>query len=507
MSGVGELKINRWAYAVIMLCILALSGWLRFAQLDVRPIHADEATGAFILSRQMESAQYTFDPTHFHGPLLTVLAEPACRLKGISGWINMEILPLRQLVAWCGLLTVLGIAFWRLRPGEALLSMIFAGTSPLLVYYSRMFIHEPVILLFSIPALMGVLGLLAGRNRWVSAITFGVGAGGMAATRETVVVSLFAWMLAGILFCIRRRACGNRKEVLLKYLPPLFLSAITVLIIIFIFYTSGGRNPEGFTDFFQTYFKYQTGAGHNKPFGYYFGLLAWPRHSLGRYWFEGGVLLLAGCTYLTRKNEAADWAGRFFFESGLIHLLVYSMVAYKTPWLACMGWFHICVAAGVGGAALLRRFHALWRIAPIALLAAIMGWQGIQSRRAAFRFSWDHRNPYAYVPTLKDAENLPAFLRDLQQRLPESNDKPLAVVGNEYWPLPWYLRGMGEVGYWKTLPEQAQEYPVLLVIPSGPDDSLSKLEKTHTMIPRGLRANVAVVVAVDSDIWEAYLNE
>ena len=47
-------------------------------------------------------------------------------------------------------------------------------------------------------------------------------------------------------------------------------------------------------------------------------------------------------------------------------------------------------------------------------VVAITGWQGVQAKRAAFRFASDARNPYAYVPTSKDVTRLPAFLAELR---------------------------------------------------------------------------------------------
>jgi predicted membrane-bound mannosyltransferase len=29
---------------------------------------------------------------------------------------------------------------------------------------------------------------------------------------------------------------------------------------------------------------------------------------------------------------------------------------------------------------------------------------------------------------------------------------PIRVISEEYWPLPWYLRGMADVGYWTEAP-------------------------------------------------------
>jgi hypothetical protein len=62
-------------------------------------MHADEATGARIAARRMEGDGGTFDPRHYHGPLLADLAIPLCRLRGEAGWKTMTKTTLRMVPA------------------------------------------------------------------------------------------------------------------------------------------------------------------------------------------------------------------------------------------------------------------------------------------------------------------------------------------------------------------------------------------------------------------------
>lgn len=491
--------------------VLTVAAWLRFDHLEAYPMHADEAaTGAQTLAYRLESSAYVFDPAHGHGPLLTAMAAPWCRLQGENDWESLRAVTLRRLVAACGLGAVIGIfglGMGWLRAGVAAL---LAATSPLLVYYSRIFIHEPVFVLFAIPALIGLLGLLKNNRPWLSACALGLGVGGMAATRETVVISLAAWSVAGFFFAWRREASRGVPRVVAglgaRLWKPLLLAAGIALAIIFWFYSGGGRRPAGFVDFFATYFQYKTGEGFDRPFGWFFALLVWPKHALGCWWTEAGILMLALCVYLDRRwGSLPAAAGRFFLEAGLLHLLALSLIAYKTPWLASLGWFHCCLAGGYGAVALARRFPVRWRILPVAGIALIAGWQGAQAQRAvSARFSSDARNPYACVPTSKDAARIAGFLENLRAADPETREPPLAVIGDHYWPLPWYLRGAGKIGYWSRLPKGAEALPVLLLLPSALDEARPALQETHTFLPRGLRDEFPVVIAVRNDLWEAY---
>ena len=140
----------------------------------------------------------------------------------------------------------------------------------------------------------------------------------------------------------------------------------------------------------------------------------------------------------------------------------------------------------------------------VAGLVAVTGWHGVQAQRAAIRLAADGRNPYAYVPTSRDVTGLGKWLSEVNAVVPDTDNRPIAVIGEEYWPLPWYLRGVGEAGYWAALPEGGAEFPILIIMPTAYEEVSISLQETHTYIPRGLRDEFPVMVAIRNDIWEAY---
>ena len=489
-----------------ILAVLGIAAWLRFADLSHQPLHFDEAaTGARITADRLEQGSYTFDPHHCHGPLLSMGASVVARVRGETTWNALTKRSLRLTVALCSLLTVAGALLTGKR-GTGLAAATLAATSPLLVYYGRIFIHEAMFVAFGLMALLALAAFLERPSLFTAAV-IGIGVGLMAATRETFVISLFAWGLPALVWLWTAQPgtpwlqrIGNAWK---SHGRPLLLSLALCGVVIAIFYSDLGRHPRGVIDFVRTYFTYSVVAGHEKPFLYFVEMLLWPRVRGGLWWTEGGVLLLAIYGYLRCPAGKERSVCRFIAHGGILHLLVYSLVAYKTPWLACLGWLHICLVAGFGGVALLRDVKGWWRIPVVATLVLVLSWQFIQSRRAIFRFASDMRNPYAYVPTSRDVERMADWLDELAHDFPVLNSEPIPVVGKAYWPLPWYLRGFEKVGYYDILPPEASARPLILVVSSGEEPDTSSLEASHVFFPRGLRHEVLVTVALRRDIWDA----
>jgi len=487
---------------VLWISVLATGIFLRFDHLDKRPFHADEATGARITARHMESGAAQFDPTHFHGPLLADLAIPLCRLRGEHTWRALTKGTLRTLPAIAGCLLVLLPLWWRRRFGDApmLLAAALLATSPLLVYYSRMFIHEPLLAGFGIMALMA----LTRRPRWgIPGLLLGL----MFATKESFAISVIAWCAAGLLLAWENRRALDREMLAAAwrdYRLPVAVSLALAAVTAIGFYTDGFRHPQGALDAVRTYFVYQTGAGHDQPLGYYLQLLVLPKKSGGLWWFETPVLVLAllayASTFRRGPGQPARPVIRFIAYAAVGHFLIYGLIAYKTPWLACLAWAHVCLLAGFA-------LHGLARLCPPlrAVLAILAGGclasQLDQARRATGRFAADERNPYAYVPTRPDIEKLEAWLIELRQASPGVALEPVAVIGEQYWPLPWYLRAFDPIGYWPAPPANLERLPLVFALPDASDAVMNRLAMSHMPLPRGLRAGVPVYVFVRNDIW------
>ena len=484
--------------------VVATGAWLRFVECDERPLHFDESVQARILADRLEQQAHPFDPAHFHGPLLSLSAQPIARLRGEESWSTLTAPTLRFTAALFGLMTVVAAMGMRssFGAGAGLASAAFIATSPLLAYYSRMFIHEPVFVLFGLVSVLTLYTFLE-RPRFFLSALLGWSTGLMAATRETVVISLLVWTVATFIWLRLHHADSFRSDrirhVARIALPHLLVAGLVGFAVTAFVYSDFLRHPRGVVDFFTTFFVYRPQPGHEKPFAYYVNLMMVPKWSGGVWWTEVGILFFAVMGSLITPAGRGRQASRFFCLAGLLHILIYSVIPYKTPWLMALGWTHVCLAAGIGSARWMSVARGRWRVLAVGLVAMVLCWHTVQSYRAVFRFASDPRNPYAYVPTSTDLVRWVDWLEELSVRHPELRADPVAVVGPSYWPLPWYLRGFDRVGYLDVFPENAAALPLLLVLsPNEPE----QLEQTHMLFPRGLRDDVLVTVAIRNDVWE-----
>jgi hypothetical protein len=202
---------------------------------------------------------------------------------------------------------------------------------------------------------------------------------------------------------------------------------------------------------------------------------------------------------------------RFIAYSAAGHFLIYSLIAYKTPWLACLPWAHVCLLAGFAVAGFFTH-HVVVRYALIFLTFACLFTQYRQSRYATGRFASDERNPFAYVPTRKDIESAGEWLEKLRACAAPGELEEVAVIGRDYWPLPWYLRGFEKIGYWKEVspdpakfPVDLAKFPVVLAMPEAAEAVGGMLDNTHVSRQRGLRAGVPIQLFVRNDIWKRWM--
>jgi predicted membrane-bound mannosyltransferase len=139
------------------------------------------------------------------------------------------------------------------------------------------------------------------------------------------------------------------------------------------------------------------------------------------------------------------------------------------------------------------------------VLLALCGWQATQACRAVFVLPSDARNPYAYVPTAPDLERATEWLESFAAAHPGLLAAPPAVVGVDYWPLPWYLRHFGPVGYYATPPPDLARRPLVFLAPPDAAEHLELLRVTHRVLPRGLRHETPLYVCIRRDVWAAWM--
>lgn len=461
---------------------------MRFTQLGVKPMHTDEAVQADIFMDARESGRYHYDPTEYHGPTL-----PLFTLLGVGTPTEAGLRRIPVLFS-LGLLLLLpglrdGLGRWEIAVAGVLLAL-----SPMFVYYSRYFIHESLLVFFTLAALVcGWRYAVSRRMGW--AILTGVSLGLMHATKETCVMA-YAAMFAGVLI--------QRKRIPVAHLAAGAVAAAAVSVLLFSWFFTHLVGPLDSIWTYVSYLVRSEGSGHEKPWYYYGWLVGFHRDRSGAVWSEGLILVLAvaGGIYALRQPRPLP---RFFVTYTLVIALIYSIIPYKTPWLAMNIMLGAALLAGVGMVGLLRTLkHPAAQAVLMALFVGASAHLARQSYQAGVRYHSHARNPYAYSPTSMDLVRLAGQVEDLADSHPDGHDMVIKVISPEYWPLPWYLREFSQVGYWTEVPADP-DAAVVLVGPSLQDEVEARFQDAYMGSLAGLRPSVMLVHYTETNLWDRFL--
>ncbi|HUX01318.1 MAG: flippase activity-associated protein Agl23 [Phycisphaerae bacterium] len=521
------------ASAALLAAVGALAIAFRLPRLADRPMHPDEAVQAYKTVLLYETGDYHYDPQEHHGPSLYYLGLVPIRLWAGDAAATDDA-TLRLVPALFGAGVVLLV--WLLRDGlgrpAALAAAFLAAVSPAMVFYSRYYIQEMLLVFFTLLAMAAGWRYL--RTRHVGwAILAGLAVGLMHATKETCVIAYVAMAgAAGLVWLTTRGEIPAQPDAgpLVRRRDIALASAVAVLVSVALF-TSFFTNASGPIDSLRSY-AYLVSRGyeggiHNHPWHYYLGtllgtldgewagwrgvahLMTHPRLPTGPVWTEAlilGLALIGAVAALSRRAvRGADSALlKFLVFYTVLATAIYSAVPYKTPWCMLSFLVGMILLAGVGAVALVRwlRRRPLQVAVGVLLLGAAvhLGWQ---AHRAAFRFATDSRNPYAYAQTYPGVLRVVDRLREL--RAVAGGRLVVKVISDEnYWPLPWYLRGEEDVGWWDVPPDDA-DAPVVITTGGSQAAVEAHLGDRYVQGIYGLRPGVMLVLGVRQDLWDAFL--
>lgn len=461
-------------------------------------MHADEAVHADKLGTLLEGGGYAYDPTEFHGPTLYYLTLLPAWLRGEHRYVEIDEVTLRSVPAVLGVVLVaahlgarsgLGIA-------GAWVAALLTAISPAMVFYSRYFIHEIPLVLWSFGALLATCRWLRAPGVGV-AILGGTSAGLMLATKETAPLVLGCMLLALALTRLDERWRAGTLRPIPSLVPVRWrvLALLAATLVAAVFFSSFLDHPTGMVDAVRAYGFYLARAGpaslHSHPWDYYLRLLIHFPSSGTPFWTEGLILILAIAGGVAgfmaqRVPEAETRVLRFLGFYTLLMLVTYSAIPYKTPW-CLLGFLHgMILLAGAGAVFLVKVFPGLVPRAAVGALllaaAAHLGWQAFSS---GFRFASDPRNPYVYAHTTVDVFEIAGRLKDVTRAHPAGSAMPVQIISRDnLWPLPFYLRGLSNVAWSNGVSEKGTSAPVVLVTP---DMEPALVRKLYELPPPGER--------------------
>lgn len=507
----------------------ALALGLRLPQLGIRPLHNDEGVNATNVARLWAQGEYRYDPHEYHGPTLHYFSLPVLWLGPARSIEAISDSQLRVVTVAFGVGLILLLLLMRDGLGKAGAAWAagLIAISPAMVFYSRYFIHEMLLVFFTLLTLAAGWRYARSRRPGWAALA-GAGAGLMFATKETFVLSLAA--LAAALIATRvwnkwRRARVTGGEIVgaprqrTQWPPPLrhtLLALSAALFVWALFFSSFFTNWNGLVDSIKTYLPWLSRAGGNSPhlhpWHFYLERLLWFHPARSPVWSEAliaGLALCGGAAGFCGNPSLTTSPGlaRFLTFYTAMLTAIYSGIAYKTPWCLLNFWLGAILLAGIGAAALFQLCRTFWpRTMVVLFLSAGLIHLGTQAWQLSLQFASDLRNPYVYAQTSPHARELVERMRAIAQVAPTGFATTVKVISPEsYWPLPWYLREFQSVGWYEDF--HADPFAPLVLCSAKLDAKLDeKSDKRWIMTGYyELRPNVFLELYIERGLWEKFV--
>lgn len=486
-------------------------------------MHGDEAVHAIKFGALLEKNFYRYDSFEYHGPTLNYLTLIPAFLRAEKNTLAVTDWTLRIVPVFFGtLLVFMPLLLLRgLSRGAVFTAALFAAISPAMAYYSRYYIQEMLLVCFTFGVI--VCGYRYFQNKKIGWAVAGGGFFGlMHATKETCIIAWGAMALALIPLVARRDFMSKWRGLNRRHLVAALAAAVAVSIL---FFSSFFTNWQGVLDSILTYKNYFSRAGQNpihiQPWHYYLNLLAYFRLGANPFWSEALILILAVAGFaaaVMKKNiVAADQELlRFLAFYTLLMTSFYSFIPYKTPWNLLSFWHGMILLAGVGATACIKLFSNKF-VRAIAILFMIVGSAHLtwQSYLANHKYDDDPANPYVYAHPVDDVFTVVKRIEAVALVHPDGRNMHVQVIcpGNDYWPLPWYLRRFPNIGWWREVDENA---PAAQLVIAEPQFEPALLRKFYELPPPGqkhlyvplfdsyteLRPQIELRGYVRKDLWD-----
>jgi len=540
---------SRPATLLVLLAVALAALAVRCPRLAQRPMHGDEAVQCDIFRKLWETGQYRYDPEEYHGPTLPYATWPVMWLSGARTFENSTEHTYRAVALIFGLLLILMLPLVAdgLGTTGTIIAAVLTAASPAMIFFSRYYIHEMLLVVFTFGAIACAWRFYRGGGIWWAAMA-GAFVGLMHATKETWVLAAAAATAALVLASLWGRVadgrpadpgravrlCGVRIAAAATMAA---LAAIVVAVVLFSSFFTHLRGPLDSVLTYKVYFQRGTGEGvHNHPWYAYLKWFFWYRY--GRVPVQGEWLVaaaaLAGlaCALWPRRrssasspaaqaprNAAATPAAdghsqdaqtsfcRFMAFYALALTAVYSAVSYKTPWCA-LSFLHAMILLGACGIDMV--WNALRRPWLRALPALALAGGLVHLGHLAYRLNYVHyadyrRNPMVYGhPNLSSLE-LVKRVDEIMRVSPAGADTFVSVITKDCWPLPWYFRRYRRVGWWQEVAPENVAAPVILTMHDKAAQVNAMLRGEYQVMHYGLRPGVPMALFVRMDLWERYL--
>ena len=398
----------------LVLALLLIAVVTRFYALDSRPIDHDESIHAYLSFRLLNNHEYRYDPA-YHGPFIYF---STAGIFGVFGDSKFTARLVPVVFSFIGIFFAARMKkFYSYAPVFALI-MVF---SPSILYYSRYLRNDMIVLSSFIAVIYSYFSYRLERKSvyiYLAVVFSAI----MISSKENGYLYLGTLISFIFLRKLYKRDFSLDFQALRHLIPAIAIGGIIFTTL----YTAGFSDMSGLKratiDSFRHWFTMHEQKDHWKPIYYYAKLIL-------QYEFLPLGMVLAGIPefYERLKSRKISEFELFAFYWLVTAFLIYHVLSHKVPWLLV----HLAAPMAFFGSIYARYLSMRGGAAIFAVL--FVATAGMASY-LTYVDSTNTDHDLIYIQAQPDIEVLAEKIKNF------NGSVLIFVPGNDYWPLPWYLR-------------------------------------------------------------------
>jgi len=310
---------------------------------------------------------------------------------------------------------------------------------------------------------------------------------------------LLVGVLAGLFtHHMRRSTHGRLLRVQLVSLALIIVAAIVVfLFIAVLFFSSFFTYNEGVKSAMDAYAIWtKTGSKDHTQNGTW-AYLKWGME------IEAPIILLSGLgliiAFVKGQHRFAMFVSLWAF--GLF--AAYSIIPYKTPWLAISFLVPMCLAAGYAIHEMLIARNMSLKLTGGLLAAIATAVLAYQTYDLNFVHYDDEDQAYVYAHTSREFLDLMRQIEYYADKSGKGQNAKINIVSPDYWPMVWYLRDYKEANFHGHIVEDDGAEVIIAKKGDQDQDVVRKYSERYEFIGSyHLRSGVDLVLLVRKDLAE-----
>jgi uncharacterized protein (TIGR03663 family) len=275
----------------------------------------------------------------------------------------------------------------------------------------------------------------------------------------------------------------------------LFVAAGALIVyLIVLFFSSFFTYKEGISGFYEAYKIWtKTGSKDHTQNG------LWAYFRWGK--IEAPLFLLSALGLLVglvkSRHRFALFSG--FWALGM--LAAYTLIPYKTPWLALNFLLPMCIAGGyVIGQFISGKSNAS-RFAGVGLGLIAAAYLAYNTYDINFVRYDDDSMPYVYAHTRRDFLDMMREIDHYAEKSGKGKDAQIEIVSPDYWPMVWYTRDYTHADYWGQIVDVKDAEMIVAKKDDQDDQVIRKYSSRYDYVGSwSLRPGVDLVLLVRKDL-------